>query len=85
MSEIKYFRPLTVQQVATKTENAYRELTYLDLAQAISDISEAHTYREPLVKEARRLIDRDDLTPFEAILYKILYTHLRAQIELEGE
>ena len=85
MNNIKYFKPLSVEQLAQKTEDAYKQLSYHDMLQAITNIEEAPTYREPLIKEARKLLDKPEKTPLESVLMMILFNDLQAEIELGGD
>ena len=85
MNNIKYFKPLTIEQLAERTEQAYKKLTYLDLLQAITNIEETHEYREPLIKEARKLIDKQELTAFESMFMLILFRDLETEIGLGGD
>ena len=85
MNNIKYFKPLTIEQIVERTEQAYKKLTYQDMLQAITNIEEAHEYREPLIKEARKLVDKQKLTAFESMFMLILFRDLEAEIKLGGD
>ena len=82
---VKYFKPLTIEQLTQKTKDAYKQLSYHDMLQAITNIEEAPLYREPLIKEARKLLDKPEKTPLESVLMMILFNDLQAEIGLGGE
>ena len=84
MNNIKYFKPLTPKQLAQKTEEAYKQLSYHDMLQAIINIEEAPAYREPLIKEVRKLLDKPEKTPLESVLMMVLFNDLQADISYDS-
>lgn len=83
--KVKCFKPLSMEKLATKTNDAVRSASYIDITNALSNIEETPSIREPLVTELRRLIDKSEPTKFESIFLMMVQVHLQAEIQDAGE
>lgn len=79
--------PLTPAEVATLTDKAVKECSYIELINALTNIDGQPFDREALTKAFRRVAAKPahERTDFESVVVMAVYRDLQEEITLRGK
>jgi len=87
MTVIKYHAPLAYTEIRTRTDEAVKHCSYVELMNALINIDDVPFDREALIKEFRKMSQRPahDRTDFESTLLMVVMRDLEQEIINNGK